>query len=176
MKDESFHCNSAFDEEQKAPYLPPRTILANRYFVGALISSNGEGASYIAEIVKIMEDIVDGQATIGKTPDYLMTKLDCGVIYDLYEKALACATGARTRNNIRMMRMAFRYSDVEYRDPCHKPCSVWLMDYEDPTGELAYLATNYDSFYHNYTGYGIDFPLSNTDTKDFQPDKWYQFE
>ena len=25
-------------------------------------------------------------------------------------------------------------------------------------------------------GYGIAFPVSNTDVKDFQPDKWYCFE
>ena len=136
----------------------------------------GEGAPYIAEIVKIMEDIVDGQATIGKTPDYLMSKLDCAVIYDLYEKALACTTNARTRNNIRMMRMVFRYSDLEYHDPGHNQKFSALLEYEDKTGELAYMATKYDSFKHNYTGYAIAFPLSNKDTKDFQPDKWYFFE
>ena len=136
----------------------------------------GEGAPYISEIVKIMEDVIDGQATIGKTPDYLMTVLDCDIIYDLYEKALSCTTNIRNRNNIRMMRMVFRYSDLEYNDPGHHQKFSHLLEYEDKTGELAYMATNFDSFTHNYAGYGVAFPLSNKDTKGFRPDKWYLFE
>ena len=136
----------------------------------------GEGASYISEIVKIMEDIVDGQATIGKTPDYFMSNIDRDLIYNLYEKALACTTDPRCRNNIRMMRMVFRYSDLEFHDPGHNQKFSWLLEYEDHSGELAYMATNFDSFTHNYTGYGVAFPLSNKDTKNFHPDKWYMFE
>jgi len=136
----------------------------------------GEGASFITKIVLMMEDIVDGQATIGLAPNYLMANLDRELVYDLYEKALACTTNTRARNNIRMMRMVFRYSDLEYHDPGHNQKFSWLLEYEDPTGELAYMATKFDSFEHNYTGYGVAFPLSNKDTKNFQPDKWYLFE
>jgi len=144
--------------------------------LGKLAPLFGDGAPYISEIVMMMENIVDGQATIGKTPDYLMSKLDCNIVYDLYEKALASATAERARNNIRMMRMVFRYSDLEYHDPGHHKRYSRLLEYEDKTGELAYMATKFDSFAHNYTGYGIAFPLSNKDTKDFQPNKWYIFE
>ena len=136
----------------------------------------GEGAPYINKITMYLEEINDGQVDLRTAADYIFQHMDVAQVYDWFEQALSATSTPLFRNNIRMLRMSFRYSDVVYRDPCHKPCSVWLMDYEDPTGELAYLATNYDSFYHNYTGYGIDFPLSNTDTKDFRPDKWYQFD
>lgn len=136
----------------------------------------GEGAPYINKITLYLEELNDGQVDLRTAADYIFQHMDVAQVYDWFEQALSAASTPLFRNNIRMLRMSFRYSDVVYRDPCHKPCSVWLMDYEDPTGELAYLATQYDSFYHNYTGYGIDFPLSNTDTKNFQPDKWYLFE
>ena len=136
----------------------------------------GEGAPYISKIIMIMENIIDGQVTLGKAPNYLMANLDCDEIYDLYEKALACTTNPRCRNNVRMMRMVFRYSDLEYNDPGHNQKFSWLLEYEDKTGELAYMATKFDSFEHNYTGYAIALPLSNKDTKDFQPDKWYLFD
>lgn len=136
----------------------------------------GEGAPYISQIIMIMEDIIDGQVTLGKAPNFLMQHLDCDIVYDLFEKALACTTNSRTRNNIRMMRMAFRYSNLEYHDPGHDQKFAPLLEYEDKTGELAYMATEFDSFTHNYTGYGIAFPLSNKDTKDFKPDKWYIFD
>ena len=99
-----------------------------------------------------------------------------GATYEWFEQALAAASTPLFRNNIRMMRMAIRYSDLVTHDPLHKVCSVWQMEYEDATGELAYMAKNFDSFVYSKTGYGIDFPVSNTDTKNFQPDKWYLFD
>lgn len=105
----------------------------------------------------------------------LLELADKQQVYDWFEQAITAAISPRCRNNIRLMRMAFRYSDLEYHDPGHNQRFAWLLEYEDKTGELAYMATKFDSFEHNYTGYGIAFPLSNKDTKDFQPDKWYLF-
>ncbi len=136
----------------------------------------GEGASYIKRIVLMMEELADGQVSLDKAPDDLMEKLDRAQVYELYEQALAAAAEPRMRNNIRLMRMVFRYSDLEFHDPGHTQNYAWLLEYEDPTGELAYMATHFDSFEHNYTGYGIAFPLSNKATKSFEPDKWYIFE
>ena len=76
------------------------------------------------------------------------------------------------------MRMAFRYSDVECADPSHemRVAIKRFEEYDDPTGELAYVATRFDSFYHNDPGYAIAFPVTNTDTRGFVGDKWYEFE
>ena len=136
----------------------------------------GEGAPYINKIIVYLEEINDGQVDLRTAADYLMQHIDIDQVYDWFEQAYSVASTPLFRNNIRMLRMAFRYSDLEYHDSCHKVSSVWLMDYEDATGELAYMSINYDSFVHNKVGYGIDFPVANKDTKGFQPDKWYLFE
>ncbi len=141
--------------------------------LGALF---GEGAPYVLEIIRMAEELLDGQAPIEDSPDILMKLIDADKVFSLYEKALAAATSKRYRNNIRLMRMGFRYSVLEYNDKGHGQPFSWLLEYEDETGELAYMATRFDSFEHNYTGYGIAFPLSNKDVKGFVPDKWYLFE
>ncbi len=41
------HCGYHVDSPQISPYLPVRTVVANRYLVGKLLSYNGEGATYI---------------------------------------------------------------------------------------------------------------------------------
>lgn len=41
------HCGYHVDSPQISPYLPVRTVIANRYLVGKLLSYNGEGATYI---------------------------------------------------------------------------------------------------------------------------------
>ncbi|MBO4894643.1 MAG: PASTA domain-containing protein [Clostridia bacterium] len=41
------YCGYYVDSAQIAPYLPVRTVIANRYLVGKLIDYNGEGATYI---------------------------------------------------------------------------------------------------------------------------------
>ncbi len=138
----------------------------------------GEGAPYIIEAILHGEQVLDGQTPILNAPNYLVAHMDKAFLYDCYEKALAAASSPRCRNNIRLMRMVLRYSDLEVNDALsqnHRPYD-WLFDYEDPTGELAYMAVNYDSFLRNETGYGIAIPVKNSDTKNFQPDHWYQFE
>lgn len=41
------YCGYRDDALQLAPYLPPKTWLEDRYLVGKLLSSNGEGATYL---------------------------------------------------------------------------------------------------------------------------------
>lgn len=138
----------------------------------------GEGAGDVARAIQLMEDTLDGQQIIGYGGKYLIEHIDKANIYALFEHALAVTTQSRMRNNIRLLRMAFRYSEVETGDLANavRTKSSRFQDYEDPTGELAYMATHFDSFLHNNPGYGIAFPVTNTDVHHFVPDKWYQFE
>ncbi len=41
------HCGYHVDTVQSAPYLPVRTLIANRYLVGKILDFNAEGATYI---------------------------------------------------------------------------------------------------------------------------------
>jgi len=145
----------------------------NLEFVSRLF---GEGAEYIKSAVRMMEQVNDGQETINNVGFYLMENIDKEYIYGCFEKALEAALSPRERNNIRLFRMAFRYTDLETADPGCRQKFAWVLPYEDTTGELAHMAVKFDSFYHSKLGYGIAFPLSNTDTKGFVPDKWYDFE
>ena len=74
--------------------------------------------------------------------------------------------------------MAFRYSEIETADLSNRErkTSTRFQEYGDLSGELAYMAVHFDSFRHNDPGYGIAFPIMNTDTKGFVPDGWYEFE
>lgn len=59
------HCGYYTDSAQISPYLPVRTVIANRYLVGKILEYNGEGATYIGwdlsekKAVKIREFIPD---------------------------------------------------------------------------------------------------------------------
>ncbi len=136
----------------------------------------GEGAPFVSEVVRYLEKLNDGESNISAAGRALMEKVDKTYVYGLYEQALSAASTPLFRNNIRLMRMVFRYSDLETSDTGPRPPYSLVLPYDDPTGELAYMAVNFDSLYHNKTGYGTAFPVSNTDTKGFVPDKWYKFE
>ncbi len=139
----------------------------------------GEGAPYVAEIIRCCEAIVDGQVDIGRMGQYLMEHLEKEPIYALYEKALAAATTAAARNNIRMMRMAFRYSDLECANTTLGKVQQEYKTYEacnDPTGELYYMSHNFDSCHWNDPGFAIMLPLECELQAEFTPDHWYQFE
>lgn len=149
----------------------------NLSFLGRLF---GEGAPYVTEAVRRMEETLDGQVPISQAGKYMIEHVDKKVVYALFDNALKAANQKRCRNNIRLMRMAFRYSELETADRINQPTAekvryVAFREYNDPTGELAYMA-QFDSFYQNDQGYGIAFPVTNTDTKGFQPDEWYHFE
>lgn len=59
------HCGYYADSTQISPYLPVRTVIANRYMVGRMLEYNGEGATYIGwdlvekKAIKIREFIPD---------------------------------------------------------------------------------------------------------------------
>lgn len=59
------HCGYHINSAQIPPYLPVRTVIANRYLVGKILEYNGEGATYIGwdltekKAVKIREFIPD---------------------------------------------------------------------------------------------------------------------
>ena len=59
------HCGYHVNSAQISPYLPVRTVIANRYLVGKILEYNGEGATYIGwdladkKAVKIREFIPD---------------------------------------------------------------------------------------------------------------------
>lgn len=59
------YCGYHVDSAQISPYLPVRTVVANRYLVGKMLEYNGEGATYIGwdltekKAVKIREFIPD---------------------------------------------------------------------------------------------------------------------
>ncbi len=138
----------------------------------------GEGAPYIRDIITLAEETLDGQVPVMQAGLYLMQHLDMDLVYNLFEKALAAATTAFARNNIRMFRMVLRYSDLECAvtdmidDTNFKvmePCS-------DPTGELYFMSHGFDSFRYNRPGFGIMLPVDCEKTIDFVPDKWYAFE
>ena len=108
---------------------------------------------------------------------FLMKNIDKDKMYDGFEKALAAADTPLHRNNIRLMRMAFRYSDIESREEYKNDEKDFkdLKIYKIPErGELIYLKENFDS-YVSQAGYGIMIPVDGEDNG-FTPDKWVQFE
>ena len=76
-----------------------------------------------------------------------------------------------------MMRMAFRYSDIECLESIPRGYGAYypLQKYDDPTGKLYYMS-RFDSFMHNDPGYAIDIPVDIEPNDRFTPDRWYEFE
>ncbi len=140
----------------------------------------GKGAPYVEEILKIYEDTVNGEERINKAAIWFREHVDAEKVYDLYEKALAAAgDDGVAANNVRLMRMAFRYSMIDQE----------VSEVGDPVGEeIIYMARNFNS-YMTKTGYGITIAV-NYYLKDnkfnirmpegevpdlSKTDKWYAF-
>ncbi len=140
----------------------------------------GEGAPYIAEIIRLAEACLDGQVKIYHAAMYLMEHIDKDACYTLFDSAFAAAKTSSARNNIRMMRMGFRYSDVEStytrlgKDSFFKYTPYEAC--EDPDGELYYMSHEFDTCRWNDPGFGIAFPLDCEKQAEFIPDHWYEFE
>lgn len=108
---------------------------------------------------------------------WLMNHIDKQRMYAGFEQALAAAETPAARNNVRLMRMAFRYSDLETRADYSKDEVEFrqLKHFDIPErGELLYMKRNFDT-YDSYGGYGIMIPVEGEDNG-FTPDKWYLFE
>jgi hypothetical protein len=152
------------------------TSLSVRDTAAAVASLCGKSAPVVRDILLEGERLVDGQLPLHKCATMLMESIDKKAIYDAYERAFALADSPRARNNLRLLRMVFRYSDLEAAEEASKDKKYDRIktNYVDASGELAFM-TRFDSFYKNNPGYGIAFPLAS-DEKDFAPDKWYIFE
>ncbi len=134
----------------------------------------GEGGEQVRDILFLYENTLDGQVPISETGKFVMEHIDHKVVYELFDKALAATKDAVCRNNLRLLRMVFRYSHLISIDgSTERHIKQRMM--EDPTGELAYMATHFDSYYANETGYGIAIPVSNR-TDAAAPNIWYQFD
>lgn len=137
----------------------------------------GEAGDVIAEIFRLYEQALDGEAPLDEGGRFFMKQIDSKKVYSLFDRALDAAKTATERNNVRLSRMAFRYTDLEVNDPiavADRDQQLTLR-YADPTGELGYMATNYDSFTRNDPGFAITIPAENT-AREKNIDKWYAFE
>lgn len=142
----------------------------------AVASLCGKAAPVVKEILLAGEAALDGQLPIHKCGHLVMETVDKKALYEAYERAFTLADTPRARNNLRLLRMVLRYSDLETSEPAslEKKYQSIKEDYEDASGELAYM-TRFDSFWKNDPGYGISIPLKGEE-KGFVPDKWYLFE
>ncbi len=144
--------------------------------INALSKIFGEGGELIADIMKRSEECLDGQAPIPTCGYYLVEHLDMDKVFADFELALSLTTDRRARNNIRLLRMAYRYTYLEAKS------TVWDEDedYEslqyikDIPSELLYM-TRFDSFVHNEPGYAITVPVRG-EAEPYTPDIWYIFD
>ena len=138
----------------------------------------GEGAPYIEQIITEMEAKLDGEQTIMTAGLQLMRDTNMEPIHALLQKALEAARTPGARNNIRMLRMALRYSELECKNTLIKDDTQYtdLEVCKDPTGELYYMSHTFDSYHYNETGCGIMLPLDCQKEAEYIPDTWYAFE
>jgi len=139
----------------------------------------GEGADEISDIIRYAEELLDGQCEIMTAGVYLMreTGLDRARVYDAFDRALKKATTPEARNNIRLMRMTFRYSDLETKEDYTNDEKGYRANkiYTIPErGELLYMRKHFDS-YNSTKGYGIMIAVDGEDNG-FEPNEWYIFE
>lgn len=139
----------------------------------------GKGAGEIREIIQYAEAMMDGQEPIDTAGLWLIKHIDKAKVYALYEKALDKADTPLTRNNIRLMRMAFRYTDLEHtlRSPDARDMEDYrsVNEYTDESGELQKMC-EFDSFWKNNPGFGIDIPAKAVNQAQYPKDYWYQFD
>ena len=123
----------------------------------------GAGADTVAQVLRIYENTLDGQVPINNTGKWFAQNVDAATIYDLFEKAFTQAEAPIYRNNIRLMRMAFRYT------------MLLQTDTQEAKEELGVLMTHFDSYQVGDPGFGIAFDVPYR-TETLPKSKWYQFE
>lgn len=123
----------------------------------------GKGAEPIAKILRIYEDTLDGQVVISETGKWFAANVDAPTIYNLFEEAFQLAEDTVSRNNVRLMRMAFHYT------------MLLQTDTDEAKKELGAMATHFDSFKVNDPGFAISIDTELRSDK-LPDDKWYQFE
>ena len=139
------------------------TDLSLTQAIGELSRLFGAGAEDVAGIWKIYEETLDGQVSIDQTGKLFAQLVDEESVYTLFEQAFAKAQTPLYRNNLRLLRMAFRYT--------------MLLDRENPEAqsEISVMATFFDSFRHNDPGYGIAMVWDGHADR-LPDDPWYGFE
>ncbi len=137
----------------------------------------GEGAKKISEIIKLCEEVLGGEITLDEGGWELMQRVDKDRVYKLFDEALSSAKGALFRNNIRMFRMAFRYSDLEVQQDNAKAQYPYerVKYYKNVNPELLYM-TRFDSYSYSEKGYGIMIPVRGEVENEFTPNEWYKFD
>ena len=137
----------------------------------------GGGATMLKEILRMGEAVIDGQVQIQDAGAYLIQHIDKERVYALYEEALKAAETKLARNNVRLMRMVFRYSDLEVTD---KKLDITgphtITKAADETGELWFMNDNFGSYLTDKEGYGIALPVRKNSEIVYIPDYWYKFE
>ena len=137
----------------------------------------GKAAPMMKEIIGLGEEVVDGQKNIQEASEYLIRHIDKEKVYALYEEAFKAAETKLARNNVRLMRMIFRYSDLEVTS---KKLDVTVPQVitkaADETGELIFMNDNFGSYLTGKEGYGAAFAVQKLSDAVFTPDDWYNFE
>jgi uncharacterized protein DUF4838 len=121
----------------------------------------GEGAPAVKSYLRYVESLVEGQWSIVDAGQYWIFNAEMDTIYAYFEEAYSAATSAAARNNLRLLRMAVRYTE--------------LSNYGTGAAERYYMWENFDSGTSGKTGYGIGIPDKGSPGS-FQPDKWYAIE
>lgn len=119
----------------------------------------GAGAPFIRSYIQYVEELIDGQTTYDQAGAFLSSHADKARVYGYFERAYESEPEGVLRNNIRLLRMAFRYTDLS-TDGAGE-------------GELRYMYDKFDSYSHN-PGYGIYIALTGA-AGSYTPDKWYKF-
>ena len=137
----------------------------------------GEAAPMLKEIIRMGENVIDGQVQIQEAGKYLIQNIDKEKVYALYEEALKAAETKLAQNNVRLMRMVFRYSDLEATSE-RLDVSVphVITKAADKTGELLYMNENFGSYLTGKEGYGIAFSVQKLSDAVYTPDYWYDFD
>lgn len=136
----------------------------------------GNGAPFVKEAILLSEKAVDGEVSVAFAAWHFADNADMEKIYKLYEKALESAENKRARNNIRLMRMEIKYTELAAKyEKVRKMPGDRVLEIPDISPEILYM-TRFDSFWKNDPGYAITFSLNGESKEEFVPDKWYDFE
>lgn len=141
----------------------------------------GKGGKTVSEILRIYESTLNGEVKIDKAAIFFREHVDAQKVYDLFEKALdEAGDHAAAANNVRLLRMAFRYSMLD---------EDGLDSSTEQGREMIYMCRNFNS-YLTKGGYGIALPFNYTLTPEYdftftlpddevpdlaKTDKWYAF-
>lgn len=138
----------------------------------------GNGAKWVEKVIRMAEECLEGQERIMFAGLYMIQHIDKDTAYKYFDRALDEAQTPLARNNVRLMRMVFRYTDLETQEENASDRAYQAVrSYPNINPELLYM-TNFDSFWHE-PGYGIDIPCTGEPgEQQFDPkaDRWYCFE